>query len=79
MPKSRIFRRAGCGQEDVLRLEIAMDQPARVRGHEAVRRRRCGARLLGATASGDRRSQGFAIEQFRDQVGRLFDIPTSNT
>ena len=51
--------------EDVLRLEIAMDQSARVRGHETAGH---GARdaphfFLGSGPPADRHSQGFAFEK----------------
>ena len=64
------LRGAGLGQEDVLGLEIAMDQPARVRGHQAARQGGGDAAGVGRgdRPSADRRSQGLAVEQFRDQV-----------
>ena len=64
------LRRAGFGQEDVLRLEIAMDQPARVRSHQAAGQGGGDAESIGRgdRPSADRRPQGLAVEQFGDQV-----------
>ena len=64
------LRRARRGQEDVLGLEIAMDQPSRVRGHQAARHRGGDATgvLRRDRPSADRRPQGLAVQQFRDQV-----------
>ena len=72
----------GCypfGHEDVLRLEIAMTSPRRS-GHRppvtahAMRR----AVFHGGRPSA-MASQDFAVEKFRYEVRRPFDIPRSNT
>ncbi len=64
------LRRARPGHEDVLGLEIAMHQPARVRGHQSARQGGGDAAGVGRgdRPSANRRSQGLAVEQFRDQV-----------
>ena len=71
------LRGAGPGQEDVFGLEIAVDQPARVRRHQAARQGAGDAACVGRSErpSADRRSQGLAVEQFRDQVGATVRHP----
>ena len=68
--KIQDLRGAGFGQEDILGLEIAVDQPTRVRGHEAARQGGGDAPCVGRSErpSADRRSQGLAVEQLRHQV-----------
>jgi hypothetical protein len=70
-PKSDLHATGGC-QEDILRLQVAMDDSLRVRGCQSVGDRSGDSqRLIGRQRRSEFRAKRFAFEQFGDDVLRV--------